>query len=171
MDRKVIGVIRDFNYISLYNKVQPLIVLYLEDKNTNLFVSFQRNTQLSSQVSLLRNEWSRTFIDEPFVYYYLDESVAAQYRDEQKAMKVFTYFSVLTIIISCLGLFGLSTLTVYQRKKEIGIRKIVGADFSSLLFLFSREYMGLIFLSLIAVSPVSWLLMSRWLETFPTVRQ
>jgi putative ABC transport system permease protein len=166
MDRKVIGVIRDFNYISLYNKVQPLIVLYLEDKNTNLFVSFERNTQLSSQVSLLRNEWSKIFIDEPFVYHYLDESVAAQYRDEEKAMKVFTYFSILTIIISCLGLFGLSTLTVYQRKKEIGIRKIVGADFSSLLFLFSREYMALIFLSLVVVSPVCWLLMNRWLETF-----
>lgn len=82
-------------------------------------------------------------------------------------MRVFTYFSVLTIIISFLGLFGLTSLTVFQRKKEIGIRRIIGAEFFSILVLFAEEYPGLIILSIVLVSPVAWYVMSRWLESFP----
>ena len=86
---------------------------------------------------------------------------------EEKAMSVFTYFSILTIVISCLGLFGLSSLAVYQRRREVGIRQVVGADFRSILALFAREYVVLIALSTILVSPLVWYGMEKWLETFP----
>jgi len=82
-------------------------------------------------------------------------------------MSVFTYFSVLTITISCLGLFGLSSLAVYQRRREVGIRQVVGANFASILKLFAREYIVLIGIATILVSPLVWFGMEKWLETFP----
>lgn len=165
-DRKIIGVVRDFYYVSLHNNIEPQILIYHENKITNLFARVS-TSNMEILLTDLKKTWNELFSDEPFVCRFLDESIAAQYQSESKAMTVFTYFSTLTIVISCLGLFGLSSLTVYQRKKEIGIRKIIGADFRSIIFLFSKEYIWLIVVSLISVSPVAWYVMQKWLETFP----
>lgn len=165
-DRKVVGVIRDFYYMSLYNNVEPQILVYHENNISSLFARVS-TSDAEALLTKLKECWSGVFPDEPFVYRFLDQSIAAQYRSESKAMTVFTYFSTLTILISCLGLFGLSSLTVYQRKKEIGIRKIIGADLMSIIFLFTKEYILLVVVSLIAVSPVAWYVMQNWLETFP----
>ena len=162
----IIGVVRDFHYLSLYNVVGPQVFQYHEKEIANLFVVLE-GSSLSDQFSRIHEEWKKVFPNEPFVYKFLDETVNAQYEKEEKAMKVFTYFSVLTISISCLGLFGLSSLSVYQRKREIGIRKIVGADFLSITMLFAKEYIRLILLAIIVVSPLSWHMMNQWLETFP----
>jgi putative ABC transport system permease protein len=121
---------------------------------------------VKDRVALIQDEWNKIFPDEPFGYKFLDETLAAQYAREETAMKVFTYFSVLTVLISCLGLFGLSSLTVYQRKREIGIRKAIGASFHSLIVLFSREYMMLISIAIVIITPVSWYLVNQWLKEF-----
>jgi putative ABC transport system permease protein len=131
-----------------------------------VFVSLG-SPQLTDGLTFIKAEWEKAFPNEPFAYKFLDESLAAQYVKEEKAMSVFTYFSVLTITISCPGLFGLSSLAVYQRRREVGIRQVVGADFASILKLFAREYIWLIGLSTILVSPLVWYGMERWLETFP----
>ncbi len=163
----IIGVVRDFNYTSLYNRVEPqVIVLNRSNQIYYVYISLG-STQLTEGLAFIKSEWEKTFPNEPFAYKFLDESLAAQYAKEEKAMSVFTYFSVLTIIISCLGLFGLSSLAIYQRRREVGIRQIVGADFSSILALFAREYVALIALSSILVSPLVWFGMEKWLETFP----
>ena len=163
----IIGVVRDFNYTSLYNKVEPqVIVLNRTNQIHYVYISLE-SPQLTEGLAFIKSEWGKTFPNEPFAYKFLDESLAAQYAKEEKAMSVFTYFSVLTIIISCLGLFGLSSLAIYQRRREVGIRQVVGADFSSILTLFAREYITLIALSTILVSPLVWFGMERWLETFP----
>lgn len=164
--KDVIGVVRDFHFRSLYNKVEPQLLVYHDKEISTLFVVLN-GARLSDRISQIREEWNKVFTDEPFVYRFLDESINAQYQSEEKAMNVFTYFSILTIVISCLGLFGLSSLTVYQRKKEIGIRKIVGADFLSIIILFAKEYIGLICIAIISVSPLAWLMMNHWLESFP----
>ena len=164
--RNVIGVVKDFHFLSLYNKVEPQVIGYHANEVSYVFVVFDE-MRFSDQIESIGQEWNKLFPDEPFDYSFLDDSVNAQYQNEEKAMRVFTYFSALTIIISFLGLFGLTSLTVYQRKKEIGIRKIIGAEFFSILVLFAKEYLGLIILSILLVSPVSWFLMKQWLETFP----
>ena len=143
----IIGVVRDFNYTSLYNKVEPQVIV-LNRRNQIYYVYISLGSpQLTEGLAFIKSEWEKIFPNEPFAYKFLDESLAAQYAKEEKAMSVFTYFSVLTIIISCLGLFGLSSLAIYQRRREVGIRQIVGADFSSILALFAREYIALIGLS------------------------
>ncbi len=164
--RKVIGVIRNFHYASLYNQVDPQLIVYHHKRINNLIVSINGNPTAETMKELQRS-WEAVFPDEPFEYKFLDETVQLQYEREQKAMTVFTYFSALTIMISSLGLFGLSSLTVYQRKREIGIRRIVGADVTSIVSLFSREYIILISCALVAVSPLTWMLMDKWLQTFP----
>lgn len=162
----IIGVVRDFNYTSLYNKVEPQVIVPNKKEINYVFISLG-SPHLTEHLAFIKSEWEKAFPNEPFEYKFLDESLATQYIKEEKAMSVFTYFSVLTITISCLGLFGLSSLAVYQRRREVGIRQVVGADFASILKLFAREYIVLIGFSTILVSPLVWIGMQRWLETFP----
>ncbi len=164
--RNVIGVVRDFHFRSLYNKVEPQLITHHGNEISHVFVAFS-GSALPDRMDDLNKKWNEMFPDEPFDYNFLDETVNAQYRNEQKAMRVFTCFSALTIVISFLGLFGLTSLTVYQRKKEVGIRKIAGAPYISILVLFAREYVMLIIFSILLVSPLCWWVMSRWLESFP----
>ncbi len=163
--REIVGVVKDFHYLSLHNKIDPQVIMMHSNKIIYLFVVLEKG-DINDQIALIRDQWNSTFPDEPFAYKFLDESIAAQYQREETAMRVFTYFSVLTVLISCLGLFGLSSLTVYQRKREIGIRKAIGASFRSLVVLFSREYMILIMVAIVIVTPVSWYLVNQWLKDF-----
>jgi putative ABC transport system permease protein len=161
----IIGVVRDFHYLSLHNKVEPQLIVMHRNKIINVFIVLEPG-DVKDRLALIQDEWNKIFPDEPFGYKFLDETIAAQYAREETAMKVFTYFSVLTVLISCLGLFGLSSLTVYQRKREIGIRKAIGASFRSLIVLFSREYMVLILIAIVIITPVSWYLVNQWLKEF-----
>lgn len=161
----VIGVVKDFHYLSLHNKIDPQLILMHDNKIINVFVVLEKGN-FKEQIEQIQNEWTQIFPDEPFTYKYLDETIAAQYAREETAMQVFTYFSILTVVISCLGLFGLSSLTVYQRKREIGIRKAIGASFQSLVVLFSKEYMILILVAIVIITPVSWYLVNQWLRDF-----
>jgi putative ABC transport system permease protein len=165
--REIIGVIKDFHFFSLHNPIEPSIYFYDQQVITNTLVRFTSNSPVSEQIALLKSEWSALFPDQPFVYHFLDESIAALYINEEKTITLFIVFSTLTIIVSCLGLFGLCSLSVLQRKKEVGIRKIVGAGFASIVSLFSKEYLVLISLSFIIVTPVSLWGVNRWLESFP----
>ncbi len=162
----IIGVVRDFNYTSLYNKVEPQVIVPNKNQIFYVFISLE-SPHVTEVLTFVKAEWEKAFPNEPFAYKFLDESLAAQYVKEEKTMSVFTYFSVLTITISCLGLFGLSSLAVYQRRREVGIRQVVGADFASILKLFAREYIVLIGIATILVSPLVWVGMEKWLETFP----
>ena len=163
----IIGVVRDFNYSSLYNKIEPQVITLNRSGGIHYIYISLENAKVEEVLSFIRSEWEKTFPNEPFEYKFLDESLAAQYLREEKAMRVFTYFSVLTVLISCLGLFGLSSLTVYQRRREVGIRQVVGAGFPSLLVLFAREYALLIGVSTLLVCPLVWVGMEWWLATFP----
>ena len=163
----IIGVVRDFNYTSLYNKIEPQVITLNRNNGIHYIYISLGNARVEEALFFIRAEWEKTFPNEPFEYKFLDESLAAQYVREEKAMSVFTYFSILTVVISCLGLFGLSSLTVYQRRREVGIRQVVGAGFSSILVLFAREYTLLIGLSTLLVCPLVWFGMEWWLATFP----
>lgn len=166
MGRNIIGVVGDFHYMSLYNNVAPQVFPYHNNVIVNVMARVN-TSDLKSELSKIEQSFHIYYPDEPFVYKFVDESIRSQYQREDKAMSIFTYFSILTISISCLGLFGLSSLTVFQRKKEIGIRRIIGADYFSIIAMFTKEYLVLIVFSLIAVTPLVWYVMSSWLDTFP----
>ncbi|MEO5980306.1 MAG: ABC transporter permease [Chryseolinea sp.] len=164
--RNIVGIVSDFHYMSLYNTVEPQVFPYHDNVIVNAMVHLNAKN-MEGELLKLEKLFHLYYPDEPFVYKFVDDSIRLQYLREDKAMTIFTYFSILTISISCLGLFGLSSLTVFQRKKEIGIRRIIGADYFSIITIFAKDYLFLIAISLIAVTPLVWYAMSRWLDTFP----
>jgi putative ABC transport system permease protein len=164
-EREIIGVIKNYYQGSLHNPVSPQVLAPADHGLSYLFISFREGISRET-FSFLRKEWETIFGQELFDYTFVDESVNAQYKKEERTMTLFFYFSSLTIMISCLGLFGLSTLSVYQRKKEVGIRKAIGADFQSIILLFSKEYFVLIAFGILIASPLSAYIMNQWLENF-----
>lgn len=163
---KVIGLMKDFYFQSLHVGIEPTIIMFGDDFIVHMLVRFRAGYPVAEQMPLLEEEWKKYFPGEPFAARFLDQSLAMQYEQEDRMLTLFSSFSVLTIIVSCLGLFGLCSLTISQRKKEVGVRKIIGASYGSIVRLFSREYVLLITLSFFIVAPVCRWLISRWLQSF-----
>jgi putative ABC transport system permease protein len=110
--------------------------------------------------------WKGMFPANPFEYVFLDADLNSQYRADEKRSQIFTSFSVLTVVIACLGLLGLAAFTTEQRTKEIGVRKVVGASVNSLVVLVSREFFLLVFLGMILAFPAAWYFTDTWLTNF-----
>jgi len=163
-ERTVIGVIKDYNQNSLYDVIEPLIVL-LGQQNNYVFVRFKPG-DLTSFMGSLEKEWKEMFPANPFQYVFLDADLNSQYRADEKRSQIFTGFSALTVAIACLGLLGLAAFTTEQRTKEIGVRKVVGASTSNLVVLVSSEFFKLVALGMIFAIPASWYFTDRWLENF-----
>lgn len=162
----IIGVIKDFHYQSLHKKIAPLIFV-----NSNKFgwgsvgVKIQGD-HFKNAVAQIQQTWARMDPKHDFRFTFLDENVAAQYKAEETEQKIFTIFSLLAIIIACVGLFGLATYSTLQRTKEIGIRKVLGADTGNIVFILSKDFLKLVIISAVIAFPVAWLAMHKWLEDF-----
>ncbi len=163
-DRRVIGVVGDIHYKSLYNPVQPQIFVPHNYRIVNVLVRLR--PEAYNRMNELKSVWVKYFPNEPFVYRYLDHTLQEQYKQEDTIVMIASYFSVLTIVISLLGIFGLSLLDAYQRKKEIGVRKVVGAGLYDIVRLFFVQYLGVLIMALVVMSPIVWYLMDRWLTKF-----
>lgn len=162
---EVIGVVKDFNQKSLYNPIAPLLLFYRPASNTiELKLSAQ---DIPSTIASLETSWKKYFPDLPFAYTFLDQDFNSQYAADQKRGKIFTAFSVLTILITCLGLLGLIAFTTEQRQKEISIRKVMGANVTQIIPLVTRNFAALVGLSCFIAFPVAWYFMSNWLKIFP----
>jgi putative ABC transport system permease protein len=164
--RQVIGVIRNFHSRSLHNPIEPYLMALQEHHHASHVLVRLGDADPDDMVALARQHWKQLFADEPFVYRFLDETLAAQYHKEKIVTHVLTAFSIVAQAIAFFGLAGLTALSIYQRKKEIGIRKIIGARMSSLVWLFFREYGKLILIALVLTFPVTGYLVQTWLETF-----
>ena len=160
----MIGVVGDIHYKSLYNPVQPQIFVPHNYRIVNVLIALKPGAY--QRINELKAVWLKYFPDEPFVNRYLDHTLQEQYNQEDTVVMIASYFSVLTIIISLLGICGLSLLEAYQRRKEIGIRKIVGAGFYDIARLFFVEYVFILIIALIIITPVAWYLMDKWLTRF-----
>ena len=165
---KVIGVVKDFHFQSLYNLIDPLVI-YI---NTSPFYSNFLNVKLApgnweDAIKMLAAKWKVFSPNKPFEYYFLDEEMKKFYDSEVRIGYIFTFFAVLSIFISCLGLFGLSAYSAQQRVREIGIRKVLGASLVDILSLLSREYLILIIIANLIAWPLGWYFSSEWLSTFP----
>ena len=162
---EVIGVVKDFNQKSLYNPVAPLMFLY---RPTNNVIQIKLDAKnIDAGISSIEKSWNKYFPELAFVYTFLDQDFNSQYAADQKRGKIFTAFSVLTILITCLGLLGLIAFTTQQRQKEISIRKVMGANVSQLIPLITRNFVALVGLSCLIAFPVAWYFMSNWLKIFP----
>lgn len=158
---KVVGVVKNFYYKSLHNMVEPLVMVY----NTNPIRAVVIKIQ-PKDLPLVAAAWKEHFTAKPFAYTFLDESYKAQYDKDRLTMKLFTYFTVLAILISCLGLYGLVSLMAVQRTKEIGIRKVLGASVQQLVSLLTRDFVKLIILASLIALPVAGIAMSKWLSAY-----
>jgi len=162
----VIGVIESYNQMSLKSTPIPLGYFHNEDNNHKFYSIKLQSSDINSSLQKIKTIWQNTFLNEPLDYFFLDEFYNKQYTDENQFGKSFALFSSLAIAVACLGLFGLSAFTVLQRKKEIGIRKVLGGNVKEIVLLLSKDFMGLVFISNIIAVPITWYLMRNWLQNF-----
>lgn len=161
----VIGVVKDFNYISLHNKVEPLTLPF--EAYASRYMSLKLNTEnLPETLSEIEGIWKELAPHRPFIYSFLDEDFNTQYESDFRFRQIFTTFSILAIFIACLGLLGLATYTAEQRTKEIGVRKVLGANTGSIVALLSKDFIKLVLVAIVIATPVAWYGMNKWLEGF-----
>ncbi len=164
---KVIGVVKDFHQQSLYEPIAAL-VFRPRFNNGSVHVKLEPNSsaELASLITSVEGVWNQVYPGTPFEYDFVDAAFMELYQADQVRAKIFTLFSVLMIFIACLGLLGLASFTAEQRTKEIGVRKILGADTSNLILLLTRNFALLVGIASIPAFIASWYFMTKWLNTF-----
>lgn len=164
----VIGVVEDFNFESLHSKVTPLAIF--NTKNPAGFTNFLAIRYASDRqgevVESLAEKWAAQADGVPLSYYFLDNSMAELYKNEQTSSKILGVFSMLAILIACIGLFGLASYTAFLRTKEIGVRKVLGASVGSIVLLLSINFTKLVGTAFLLAVPIAWFAMDGWLDSF-----
>jgi putative ABC transport system permease protein len=161
---EVVGVLKDFNQKSLYNPIAPLLLFYRP--NLNVIELKLEGAAIPQAIETMQKAWRTNFPDLPFEYVFLDQSFNSQYDADKRRGQLFTAFSALTILITCLGLLGLIAFTTQQRQKEISMRKIMGAGVGQIVTLITRNFVLLVGISCLFACPIAWWFMSKWLEAF-----
>ncbi len=168
---QIIGVTKDFNFSSKHEAIAP-IVLHLNTNPGafNLFIKYMAvkvdGNSIQGSVATLERIWKEVLPDRPFEYFFLDNELANLYKSEANLSKVAGTFSMLAIFVACLGLFGLASFNAEQRRKEIGIRKVLGSSVQQIIFLVFSDYSKLLLAAIIIACPVAYFGMDRWLTTF-----
>jgi putative ABC transport system permease protein len=176
---EIVGVVRDFHFASLHAEVEPLV--YTVNPNaifqgvSSVWFGTSYNRKLAVRIAsadvpatlaALRQAWETAAPEVPFDYYFLDEAVQAQYVQEARLARIASTASMLAILIAALGLFALATLSVTRRRKEVGVRKVLGASTAELVALLSKDFLKLVAVAFVIAAPVAYLGVSRWLESF-----
>lgn len=164
---RIIGVVEDFHFRSLHNKVEPVFLHQRDPYKLNYLLVKVAPGNLTASIATLRAAWDTLRPDQPFAFHFMDEVIDAQYRTEEQWAKATTYASWIAILIACLGLLGLTSLTMMRRTKEVGIRKVLGASVPGLVGLLTREFAVLVVIANLIAWPAAYFLMRRWLEDFP----
>jgi putative ABC transport system permease protein len=160
----IVGVVKDFNYLSLHQTVAPLALRYSQyGKYLSLKI---KSSDLKQAITNVEQKWAELVPHRPFLYSFLDESFNEQYEADFKFKNLFTIFSFLAILIACLGLLGLATYSAVQRTKEIGVRKVLGAEVTSIVMLLSKDFMKLVLIAIFIATPFSWYAMNKWLSDY-----
>ncbi|QEC79836.1 ABC transporter permease [Mucilaginibacter ginsenosidivorax] len=159
------GVVKDFNFKTFHDPITPLVLFLNDDQLYNVFVRIDGNNT-SQTIAELGKVWKSRISHRPFDYRFLDDDYDALYRTEQRTAGVFTTFSVLAILLACLGLFAITAFAVVQRTKEIGIRKVLGASIANIIMLIAKDFLALVVVATIIASPIAWYISSKWLQDF-----
>lgn len=164
-DGKVVGVIKDFYFESLKSEIVPTVYFVAPYMAWNYVVRVAPGKTAES-ISFIEEKWKEFNPEEPFQYTFVDQAYENLYTTEDRQGKIFAVFASLAIFIACLGLIGLASFTAERRKKEVGIRKVLGASNSNVVVLLSREFTFLVVLALLIASPFAWMIMRGWLKDF-----
>jgi len=163
---EVLGVVEDYHHKSLQHAIDPIIFY---PQKSSVYYSIRLTPEhMADKVASLEKQYKTSFPGNPFEYFFMDESYAKSYSNEQQYGQLFTTASLLAIFIACLGLFGLATFTVEARTKEIGVRKVLGASVMSVAVLLSKDFLKLVALAVLIALPVSGYLLHQWLQDFAT---
>jgi len=168
-NKAIVGVLRDFNSRSLYEPIKPLI--YNDDNRgfsvVHVLLKPDVNGKMwTAAIDKIRQAWKQVYPDEDFTYNFFDDSIAKFYKSEQDTSTLLRWATGLSIFISCLGLFGLAIYTTNQRRKEIGVRKVLGATVTQIITLISKDVVQLVLLSFVIAAPLTWWGMNKWLQNF-----
>ncbi|HEY2350322.1 MAG TPA: FtsX-like permease family protein [Puia sp.] len=167
---KVIGVMGDFHFESLRQKIVPLVLINpATGPNQSFFNSLSlkvSGNNIAGTLAVVEKTWRKYLPEIPYQFTFLDENFASLYESEQRQGTLFTVFACIAIFIACLGLFGLSAFAITQRVKEIGVRRVLGAKVNTIVTLLSRDFLKLVLIASVIAFPVAWYCMSNWLQDF-----
>jgi putative ABC transport system permease protein len=159
-------VVKDFHFKDLHTSIESYGFLIDKYKNYNYVISHVNGSGLKSTIDGMAATWSKLNPNEPFEYSFLDQDFQKNYFSEDRLAAIIRYFTIIAIFISCLGLFGLTTFSVEQRTKEIGIRKVLGASVPGILSLLSKDFLKLVLISFFLAAPLAWYFINQWLQDF-----
>jgi putative ABC transport system permease protein len=162
---QVIGVVKDFNFKSLYDKIEPAVLQIYPPAYWKVAVKM-KTADIAGSIVHVQKTWDRYAPDYPIEFRFLDESFTQMYKAEDKLKILLWLFTGIAIFIGCLGLFGLAAYTAERRKKEVGIRKVLGASVQGIAVLLSKDFVKLVLIALVIASPVAWYFMHEWLQDF-----
>lgn len=163
--KPVIGVVKDFKMQSLREQIPPMVLMENKKYYSTIGIKLNSNNLLRSNKEI-EALWNKYFPEYVYNASFLDESIDAFYKQEERLSLLYKVYAALAIFISCLGLYGLVSFMVVQKTKEVGVRKVLGASISSIVYLFSKEFTILICVSFLLAAPIAWYLMQRWLQDF-----
>ena len=166
LDGNVIGVLRDFHFRPLRVGIEPFIVRFRPKEFYFTLLVKTKPGNVSRTIADITTAYKKLDPDNSISYGFVDQDLDAQYRAEQRVARIIGCFAILTILISCLGLFGLAAFTAEQRTKEIGVRKVLGASVGSIVSLLSKDFLKLVLIAIVIASPIAWYAMNRWLQDF-----
>src|SRR6185503_816659 len=161
----VVGVVKDFNFSSLREPIGPLL-LFLGRDFSRSFMARINGKDLGPTLGRLEMMWKQRIPDRPFTYHFLDEDYDKLYVGEQRSSSLFTVAAALAILLACLGLFGLAAFTTVQRTKEIGIRRVLGANITSITMLIAKNFLVMIGIAIVIAIPLAWYAGNKWLQDF-----
>ena len=161
----VVGVLKDFNDRSFRRDLAPLLITTNDRQYSQAGIKLA-TTNISSTMQSIEKTWNNTFPDFVYEYKFLDDKVESFYKQENQLAQLYKIFAVIAIFLSCLGLYGLASFMAIQRIKEVGIRKVLGATTTNIVYLFSKEFIILISIAFIIATPIAWYYMNKWLQDY-----
>jgi putative ABC transport system permease protein len=166
IDGLVIGVVKDFHFRPMTVVIEPMLFRYWPwEDNSALLIKVKAN-QVVEALTSIETIYKKYDTESAFQFRFIDQAIESQYHTEKNTARIILYFSILAIMISCLGLFGLAAYTAERRTREIGVRKVLGASVSNIVNLLSRDFIKLVLIAILAASPLSWLMVNQWLDNF-----
>jgi len=161
----VVGVVKDFNFSSLHDPIGPLVI-FLGRNYSRTFMVRISGEDMKKTLGGLEMLWKQRLPERPFNYHFLDDDYNRLYEAEQRSSALFSVAAGLAIILACLGLFGLAAFTTVQRTKEIGIRRVLGANLANITLLISGDFLRLVGVAILVAAPLAWWAANKWLQDF-----
>ncbi len=160
----VVGLVKDFHFATIRHKVEPLFMLYSKNNSS---IAIKVNTdRMKETLAFIESTWQQMYPASPFEYAFLDEQFASLYSNEKAFSRMITHFTILALLIAMMGLFALSAYSAEQRQKEVGIRKVLGAEVSGIVMLLSKDFIRLVLIAFVLAAPIAYYVMQQWLSDF-----